>query len=331
MPAPPESMLNKDLFFPQDLYLLGAWTLAWAVVHSAFKVFIKSISERFAVDSPPAAPTPAPSAANPSPSAKGDTKDASGLRNRKPAVANGKHSAPASAATPAKIVPKNAKKFATASWKFFNFTVASALGFYVLWHEPWALDPKQYFEGWPEKQDMSANVRLYYQISFGSCAYMLFSVFGDPKQKDFIVLMIHHVATVSVILVSYLYGFYRIGAVILLLHDVSDPFMEIAKMFVYAGYQKLADTFFIQFALVFIFTRNFIFPVYVISSAPLYAYHPDGQIVPYGRADVHYFCVGCLCVLCALHYYWAYLIVKMALKALIDKKVEGDIRDDDDD
>ncbi|KAJ3201280.1 Ceramide synthase 3 [Dinochytrium kinnereticum] len=168
-------------------------------------------------------------------------------------------------------------------------------------------------------------------MSFGSCAYMLFSAFTEPKQKDFVALLIHHIATVVVIMASYVLGLYRIGAVIMLLHDVSDPFMEIAKMFVYTGRQKLADIFFILFALVFIFTRNFIFPVYIITASPFYGYHPDGSVIPYGRYDLNYFCVACLCVLCVLHYYWAYLIVRMAIKALVDKKVEGDIRDDEDD
>ncbi|KAJ3113365.1 hypothetical protein HDU96_003501 [Phlyctochytrium bullatum] len=327
MPATPESLLNKDLIFPQDIYLVGAWTLAWAVAHNAFKAFIKPISQRCAVDEP--AQPSQKTAQSPNPPTTKAPSPSSDLRQRKP-VTNGV-AANDTATVPKRAVPKNAKKFATASWKFTNFTIASALGFYVLAQEKWALDPKQYFGGWPEEQHMSDNIKLYYQVSFGSCAYMLFSVFFDPKQKDFAALMIHHIATVTVIAVSYLYGFYRIGAVILLLHDVSDPFMEIAKMFVYTGRQKFADIFFILFALVFIVTRNFIFPVYVISSAPLYGYHSDGTQIPFGRGDIFYFCVACLCVLCALHYYWAYLIIKMAFKALVDKKVEGDIRDDDDD
>ncbi|KAJ3198786.1 Ceramide synthase 3 [Dinochytrium kinnereticum] len=135
--------------------------------------------------------------------------------------------------------------------------------------------------------------------------------------------------TLTVVTASYLLGFYRIGSVILLLHDFADPFMEVAKMFVYMGNQKMADIFFIQFAIVFIFTRNFIYPVYVISSIPFFAYHPDGKLIPYGRWDLHYLCLGCLCILCSLQFFWGSLIVKMAIKAIGDKKVEGDIRDED--
>lgn len=50
-------------------------------------------------------------------------------------------------------------------------------------------------------------------------------------------MLIHHTTTIFLIITSYLWGFHRIGCVILLLHDMSDPFMEVAKASLYAGAQ----------------------------------------------------------------------------------------------
>lgn len=81
--------------------------------------------------------------------------------------------------------------------------------------------------------------------------------------KDRNELLLHHFATVSLMGLSYCWGFifliflilffhitfflpliwisryYRIGAVIMVLHDFSDPFMEMAKVFLYIGHQSV--------------------------------------------------------------------------------------------
>ncbi|VDQ04494.1 unnamed protein product [Trichobilharzia regenti] len=49
------------------------------------------------------------------------------------------------------------------------------------------------------------------------------SVFGDFK-----VLLGHHIATVSLLAFSYITNHHRIGALILLLHDVADCWMEVS-------------------------------------------------------------------------------------------------------
>ncbi|KAI8848608.1 TRAM/LAG1/CLN8 homology domain-containing protein, partial [Chytridium lagenaria] len=123
-------------------------------------------------------------------------------------------------------------KFATATWKFVNYAIMTIIGAYVLAYEPWIFDTQEYFKGWPEEHSID-KMKFYYHAAFGSGAYMLISIFTDPKQKDFYQMLTHHILTLTIVTASYLLGFYRIGSVIMLLHDVSDPFMEIAKMFVY--------------------------------------------------------------------------------------------------
>ncbi|KAJ3147224.1 hypothetical protein HK101_002251 [Irineochytrium annulatum] len=356
-PADSERLFNRDIVYPDDLYMLLVWTLGWAVLHAGFKGFIKPIARALVARSQvsdSAEPAKGRDVAF-NPDAK-HGKD-HGLRARRPSeeklaeALNGAYvdrNAAATSLEPNTVVtttatetttltnsrsrkatPDNTLKFSVSAWKFTNFTIVTLLGIWVLSQEPWTLQPELYMKGYPEDHRMSRRMNLYYSVSFGSCLYMLVSIFTDPKQKDFAVMMIHHLTTIAIIGASYALGFFRIGSVILLLHDICDPFMEVAKLFLYMGNQKLADVFFLLFALVFLVMRNFLFPFYVISSPILYGRHADGRLVPFGRADLHYFCVGCLCVLECLHVYWAYLILKMAYKAVVEKKVEGDIRDED--
>jgi hypothetical protein len=70
---------------------------------------------------------------------------------------------------------------------------------------------------------------------------------------------------------------------------------------------QLADVFFALFAAVFIFTRNYVFPVYIIASIPLYAYDEDGNSYA-GEDHVRHAAIFALCILEGLHIYWASLV-----------------------
>ena len=45
--------------------------------------------------------------------------------------------------------------------------------------------------------------------------------------QDFWIQTIHHVVTISLLFFSFSTNFFRVGAVILLIHDVSDVFLEV--------------------------------------------------------------------------------------------------------
>ncbi|KAJ3204481.1 hypothetical protein HDU67_009491, partial [Dinochytrium kinnereticum] len=129
-------IINKDLIFPEDTYLLVAWTVMWGVAHHSFKPFMKSIAAQYAKESPSSVASTVPPRYN--------------LRRRR-------HKTPetASTAMASKMSGKNAVKFATSAWKFTNYTIMTIIGAYVLYNEPWIFSPKDYFQGWPETHNMS--------------------------------------------------------------------------------------------------------------------------------------------------------------------------------
>ncbi|KAJ1551145.1 Ceramide synthase 3 [Nowakowskiella sp. JEL0078] len=207
---------------------------------------------------------------------------------------------------PVKSVANLRTKFVVAAWRCLNYTTTAIFAITILVNEPGGTDPASFFRGWPEKQSMS-------------------------YQKDFVVMSIHHATTIALIYFSYTWGFYRIGAAVFTIHEIADPFMEFGKCALYVGKQSLADICLVLFAVAFIITRNIIFPAYIISSIPYYAYHDDGSLIPFGRADVHYGFFALLSILEIMHIYWASLILKVAIKSAVSNGLEGDIRDEDED
>ncbi|KAI8804401.1 TRAM/LAG1/CLN8 homology domain-containing protein [Cladochytrium replicatum] len=208
-----------------------------------------------------------------------------------------------------KALETKRNKFVISAWRFSLYTTTAAVSFFVLSREPGAFDPQQFFNGWPEQQHMSASLKFLYQFAFGSYMYQTVdTLFVAPKQKDFVAMTVHHIVTLSLIYFSYLWGFYRIGVMVFLVHEVADPFLELAKCFLYCGFQQVADVLFAMFAGVFIYSRVVYFPFYIISSVPLYAYHEDGQIIPFGRKDVNYTFVALLSMLEVLHVYWSSIV-----------------------
>jgi hypothetical protein len=131
---------------------------------------------------------------------------------------------------------KDRHKLHNAVWKFTSFTICVTMGLYIAFSEPWFFHPEQYFIGWPG-QFMAERVKWYYQMEMSMYIFALLLMPFEPKQTvaDIIVVLIHHAATLFLIGGSYLCGFYRIGVAVAVLHDFSDPFMEFAKLFLYAG------------------------------------------------------------------------------------------------
>ena len=103
---------------------------------------------------------------------------------------------------------------------------------------------------------------------------------------------------------------FRIGSVVLLLHDFADHWLELAKLGRYTKYQKLCDTCFVMFSLTWVYTRLAYFPTIVIFSTSLEA----GQILQMFPA--YYVFNFLLTLLLILHLLWGYFILKVAYKVL---------------
>ncbi|MEQ2253965.1 Ceramide synthase 2, partial [Ilyodon furcidens] len=78
--------------------------------------------------------------------------------------------------------------------------------------------------------------------------------------QDFKEQIVHHLATLVLLSFSWCANFIRIGTLVMLVHDASDVFLESAKLFNYAKWEKTSKGLFVVFAIVFMVTRLIIFP-----------------------------------------------------------------------
>ncbi|XP_031491792.1 ceramide synthase LOH2 [Nymphaea colorata] len=216
-------------------------------------------------------------------------------------------------------------------WKFTYYATVQACVICITYHEPWFRDKKEFFKGWP-KQDLKPSLGLLYMCQCGFYIYSIAALLTwETRRKDFSIMMSHHIVTVVLIGFSYVTRFFRIGSIILALHDASDVFMEAAKLFKYCEKELAASVFFGCFAISWLILRLIIFPFWVIwsSSYDSVQYLPLNEV--YVRA-LYYLFNTMLLTLLVFHVYWWILIYSMILRQLKNRgKVGEDIRSDSED
>ncbi|WZZ10620.1 hypothetical protein YC2023_096553 [Brassica napus] len=104
-----------------------------------------------------------------------------------------------------------------------------------------------------------------YTFVGGLNVYSLFALFfWETRRSDFKVMIVHHIVTSSLIILSYVFRFSRVGSVILALLDITDVFAEIGKMCKYSGQESMATVSFILFFLLWTALRLIYYPLWIL-------------------------------------------------------------------
>ncbi|XP_027699876.1 ceramide synthase 4-like isoform X2 [Vombatus ursinus] len=122
------------------------------------------------------------------------------------------------------------KKFCESSWRFLFYFFSSIGGFFVLYKEPWFWEPRLCWEKYP-KQPLQPALYWWFLLEIVFYLSLLLTMFSDVKRKDFKEQIIHHLVAITLLYFSYSANFLRIGALVMLLHDVSDVLLEILHIF----------------------------------------------------------------------------------------------------
>ncbi|KAK4424194.1 Glycoprotein 3-alpha-L-fucosyltransferase A [Sesamum alatum] len=222
-------------------------------------------------------------------------------------------------------------KCSESMWKLTYYGTAEFCILTNIYPEPWFNDIEAYFTGWPD-QELKLPVKLFYMCQCGFYAYSIAALLTwETRRKDFAVMMSHHIVTVILISLSYITRFFRIGAVVLALHDASDVFLEAAKVFKYSGKELGASLCFGLFAISWLVLRLIIFPFWIIRSSSFYSCAVLILSDTY-LAALYYLYNTMLLTLLVFHLYWWILIFSMITRQLKNRgKVGEDIRSDSDD
>lgn len=231
------------------------------------------------------------------------------------------------------MVGRKITKFVEAAWRFLFYSAFCILGYQALFVPEtaiWITDTMNHWREWP-LHPVSATVSLYYHVELGCYIHQL--LWTEVNRSDAMQMIFHHFVTILLLVTSYLNNYTRIGASILLIHDIPDILLEGAKCLNYtakakgnAWLQPIVDGIFVIFMLTFFVTRLMIFPKQI-----LYSVVVDG--IEYFGCDWFgcYFFIGLLSALQCLHIFWFYLIARMAYRLVVVGEVEKDVRSDDED
>uniref|UniRef100_A0A803NL87 TLC domain-containing protein n=1 Tax=Cannabis sativa TaxID=3483 RepID=A0A803NL87_CANSA len=222
-------------------------------------------------------------------------------------------------------------KCSESMWKLTYYATVEACILKISYNEPWFRDTNEFFKGWPD-QELKLPLKLFYMCQCGFYMYSIAALLAwETRRKDFSVMMSHHVITVILIWFSYFTRFFRIGSIILALHDASDVFMEAAKVFKYSEKELGASVFFGCFAVSWLILRLIYFPFWIIRSSSY-------DLCKYLRLSeafhrfMYYVFNTMLLMLLVFHIYWWVLICAMIQRQLKNRgKVGEDIRSDSED
>ncbi|AWP02476.1 putative ceramide synthase 5 [Scophthalmus maximus] len=217
--------------------------------------------------------------------------------------------------------PSTHTKFCESMWRFTFYSGIFTYGFWFLWQSPWMWDTRHCWYGYPY-QVMTPGLYHYYVIELAFYWSLMFSQFTDIRRKDFLIMFIHHLATVGLISFSYVNNMARVGSLVMCVHDASDFLLEAAKLANYAKYQRLCDFLFIVFSVAFFITRLVVYPIWVLNSTMFESWAIVGPFPSWWLFNF------LLLVLQLLHVIWSYLISRIALKAVLRGKVCNDVRSD---
>ncbi|KAF1548934.1 Ceramide synthase 4, partial [Eudyptes chrysocome] len=213
--------------------------------------------------------------------------------------------------------PRLMKKFCEASWRFTFYFTSFFSGLALLYDKPWFWDHTVCWLKFPQ-QPLPPALGWFYLLELSFYCSLVATLPFDVKRKDFKEQIIHHIATITLIFVSYCANLIRFGMIIMLVHDASDYILELAKMLHYMKWKQVCEAVFIVFAVVFIISRLVVFP--------LITYY-------YFVTKFQLFLISCLIntflmILQLLHIFWSYLIIQMIFGVILHGAKRKDARSD---
>jgi len=267
--------------------------------------------------------------------ANGTAKKVKGVSPKSNGVTNG-HAAHGNGSAitkqEARILHRSVLRFAEQGWSVVYYTCQWLFGLYVHRHLPtMVLNPVDVWINYPHIP-LAGPLKFYYLTQSAFYLHQVLILNAEARRKDHWQMMTHHVITIVLMLGSYSYNFTRVGCLIMMLMDLCDIFLPLAKMFRYLALSTVCDATFVCFMGTWLVTRHFLF-LFVIKSA-----YQDAPVLlphvwdpPRGFFMTKEVLAGFSAMLVALQIIqimWFWMICRVAYKVVSGQGAE-DTRSDD--
>lgn len=232
--------------------------------------------------------------------------------------------------------PLMQRKFKDQAWQLFIHSTMAALEIYIVSDTTWWWDPPSAFSPCPRFfLEGTAHhiwiVEFFYILQLAIWVWTGFSCkWLESRRKDYVEMMVHHLATVSLVLGSLIYHEHAFGILVLLAHDLSDVPLDLLKM---SNYLKLEDRhgyyiveffFSITTFVTWPYLRLYYFPYRLAYLGSFYGYGSlcaQGDSLYEQCATTGSRCHGTvlLAILTVLHVYWWLLLLRVLRKLISGK------------
>ena len=207
------------------------------------------------------------------------------------------------------------------------FVLSGFFAFRIISKKPWLYHPLEWNSNLYDDSNylwLDTDFKFYYLLYLARFISATISVVPERHLRRWDVTLtnvVHHVITLGLVFGSAVHGLTRMGGVIMVFFDWTDPPLLTAKSLKYLSrhesdiFQRLANALFIVFALIFILTRNVLynFVVYVgVRDLPDWAVTSKVLLV----------------ALALLQTYWFYLLLQVVVKQIQSGGVVSDVRED---
>lgn len=155
---------------------------------------------------------------------------------------------------------------------------------------------------------------IYYLCGLAFCLTdLIWLLFIYELQSDFVLMLLHHFCTISLISFSFISNYSNIGSIVLFLHDAGDIVVYFARIIVNMDRKNVIVVTGILLLAIFLYTRIFVLGKVLVS-----IYY--GNSWPWKSVTTFLFLF--LCFLMIMHINWIWLILKKWLGAIIKNKFE---------
>lgn len=180
------------------------------------------------------------------------------------------------------------------------------------------------------KLPMSLWTKGYYLVELGFWVCCLICVTIETRRSDFLAMVFHHIFSIALISVSYTLCYWRIGIIVLILHDIVDVFLYTTKLLQCFIKGTAINVCFLLFVFSFTLCRMIIFPFYCIWPASNISCLSHLGFLTYWDVPFSGIIVFSLSGLVAINSFWFLMILKLIYVTFIrNKKDLKDIRSDD--
>ncbi|KAJ9460951.1 ASC1-like protein 2 [Diplonema papillatum] len=170
-----------------------------------------------------------------------------------------------------------------------------------------------------ETMQLSVPLKVFYMLHLGYQMHqLLFTVqenasFPTERRADYRQMLLHHIIAVSMIAISYVMGYERIGLMVMVSHSISDIPTSLTKSAKLLGWRRTSLFLLPVMIIVWLLTRLLFFPFYVLN----HVFEVEYWTLTFDHQLAYVVCVMGLLTLLFLNLFWFVIFLQMAANAAL--------------